>query len=155
MRGGGFKTNEHPSGGWHVGSYVLGWEIVLKFSPFSLEASPLGLIFILFFRKISWPRTWLLADISAARRGLFSKYLSLELICSSKLRVRSNCSHPVKDHVRRQISIHIFALNGGCCLDILRYTRGTRKTKYDDSRRFEPRYSMVFVARWFSPQRTN
>ena len=56
------------------------------------------------------------------RRYLSSEYFRRKetkpAICSSKLTVRSNCSHPVKDHVRRQISIHIFALNGGCCLDI-------------------------------------
>ena len=47
------------------------------------------------------------------------RYLSLDIICSSKLSFpRANCSLLGTDNVRGQISEHIFAPNGGYCLYI-------------------------------------
>ena len=57
---------------WHAGisgDNFLGWEIVLKFLPFALEASAKKL----HFRKLAQSQTWS-TDVLVAWRGLYGEH---------------------------------------------------------------------------------
>ena len=56
-----------------------------------------------------------ISTIASIRRENMLGYLPLDIICSSKLKLFSNCSLLGTDNVHGKISKHIFAPNGSYC----------------------------------------